>query len=204
MHLLIVDDHPIVSSGVRLVLCEDNDIVVRDARSIAEAKAAIEHQPPDVMLLDNEMHDGSGLDFCRATLAKNPTIGIIVFSVTESPTVALDALQRGAKGFISKTNEVTDLRRALRTVASGEVWLSEPFAQRIAFLKTTRLSQFRLSSREQQVVRNLAKGRNFKQIAKTMCISYWTVVKDCQGLRQKLDARNSTELVRIASELNLI
>lgn len=205
MHLLIVDDHPIVSSGIRLVLSGDEDIVVHDARSIAQARNALKHRPADIVLVGNNLPDGRGLDFCSEALANNPSLRVIIFSIVAAPLVALEALQRGAKGFLSKTGEVTSLREAIRTVASGQIWLPDQITQDLAFLRVRNSAlRFTLNDREQTIIRNLIKGLSLGQIAKTISVSHTTVAKDCKSLKGRLNARDLDDLVRIAADLNLV
>ncbi len=93
----------------------------------------------------------------------------------------------------------------MRAVADGRVWLSDYLVQELALIKVRgKPSQELLSEREQEIMRSLANGLNFGQIAKTIAVSYWTIVKECETLRTKLNARSSSELVRIAVELKLV
>jgi len=204
LSLLVVDDHPIVTSGVRFALARESDISVGEARSLAEAKTVITRQLPDIMLLDSDLPDGSGLDFCASIAVAHPTIKTLLFSTAASPTCALDALQKGAKGFIRKIDEAILLRDAVRALAAGEIWLTDEIATNATALKAGSQMRVTLSTRERQIIVSLASGRNLAQIAKATSVSYWTIAKDCQALREKLKARNATELVRIALELKLV
>lgn len=205
MRLLIVDDHPIVACGIRSLLSGDRDIEVREARSAAQAKRAIKSLPPDVMVLDINLSDGSGLVLCRDAVALKSKIGVILFSMVDVPMLALEALQRGARGFVSKSEDIENLRRAIRVVASGEFWLSEKFAQELAFLRIhIPFSKSLLSEREYKIIKSLAKGRSIEQIARAIAVSYETIARDCDLMRDKFNARDATELIRIASELKII
>lgn len=151
------------------------------------------------------MPDGSGFDFCSEALANNPSLDVIIFSIVEAPLVAFEALQRGAKGFLGKTGEVTSLREAIRIVASGQIWLSDRITQGLAFLKVKNAAlRFSVNDREQEIIRNLTKDRSLGQIAKVISVSYATVAHDYKYLKGKLNARNLNDLVRIAAKLNLV
>jgi DNA-binding NarL/FixJ family response regulator len=205
MRLLVVDAHPIVATGIRSLLTDDADIVVANARSLREARKLIAKLPPDVIVLDINLPDGSGLQLCDEIVKKRSEIGVIVYAMTEAPILAFEALHRGARGFVSKSGESGVLKQAIRAVAAGELWLTEDYAQQLAFLKVhSAPSKYLLSPREHDIIVNLSQGRNIAQVAKAIAVSYWTVVRDCENLKAKLKARNSTELIRIALELKLV
>jgi two-component system, NarL family, invasion response regulator UvrY len=205
MRLLIVDDHPIVISACRALLADEEDLTVIEAHTLAAARKAIEVDRPHIVILDINLPDGSGLSLVRDVCAGVVAPQIIVLSVVDAPMIALQAIQSGARGFVSKSGEVTELCNAVRTVAAGGVWLSDGLAQELAFFKVRgKPSGELLSDREQEIMRNLARGCNFQQIAKSITVSYWTVVKECENLKNKFNARSSSELIRIAVELKLV
>ncbi len=205
MRLLIVDDHPIIACGIRSLLAEDREIEIREARSAAQAKRAIKNFPPDVMVLDINLSDGSGLNLCRDAVVRQYKMGVILFSMFDAPILALKAIQRGARGYVSKSEDVANLRKAIHAVASGEFWLSENFAQELAFLKIHIAPPMNLlSERELKIIKSLARGRSIDQIAKTIAVSYGTIAKDCERMRDKFNARDATELIRIATELKIV
>ncbi|MBS0232069.1 MAG: response regulator transcription factor [Proteobacteria bacterium] len=205
LRLLIVDDHPIIISACRALLSEEDDLEITEAHTVAAAKTAIEQDKPHIVVLDINLPDGSGLALVREVCAQEASPQIIIFSVVDAPMIALQTIQCGARGFISKAGDGVQLRDAIRTVASGRVWLSEELAQELAFIKVRgKPSEELLSNREQEIMRNLARGHNFQQIAKSITVSYWTVVKECENLKSKLNARSASELIRIAVELKLV
>ncbi len=205
VRVLIVDDHPIIISACRALLAEEESLAITEAHTIAAARKAIEDQQPHIVILDINLPDGSGLALLREFGAREASPQVIVFSVVDAPMIALQAIQCGARGFVSKAGEVAELCDAVRAVASGGVWLSKQLAQELGFIKVRgKPSEDLLSDREQEIMRNLARGRNFQQIAKSITVSYWTVVKECENLKNKLNARSASELIRIAVELKLV
>ncbi len=205
LRVLIVDDHPIIISACRVLLSEEADLEISEAHTLAAARSAVEREKPHIIILDINLPDGSGLALVRDLCVLEAPPQIIVFSVVDAPMIALQAIQSGARGFVSKGGEVAELRDAVRTVASGGIWLSDAFAQELAFIRIRgKSSEDLLSEREQEILRSLARGRNFQQIAKNITVSYWTVVKECENLKNKLNARNASELIRIAVELKLV
>lgn len=205
MRLLIVDDHPIVISACRSLFAHQGDIYIGEAHSLLAARSALGNAQWDIIVLDINLPDGSGLAFAKELHAHDASTRIIIFSVADSPMIALQAIQSGARGFVSKSGESQQLLDAVRTVALDGVWLSDELAQELAFMKVRgNTSDGLLSEREQEIMRDLARGQNFQQIAKKIAVSYWAVVKECETLKNKLNARNASELIRIAVELKLV
>lgn len=204
MHLLVVDDHPIIISAIRSLLSDRENIFISGAHSIAEARCALDRRRPDVVVLDLNLPDGSGFTLLRE-IANVDDCAVIIFSIADAPMIALQAIQYGAKAFLSKTDESGDIEEAIIAVSRGETWLPERLIQELALMKVYgKPSGNLLSEREQEIMRDLANGRNFSQIAKKIAVSYWTVVKECDALKNKFNARNASDLVRIAVELKLV
>ncbi|RUO98508.1 response regulator transcription factor [Hyphomicrobium sp.] len=205
MKLLIVEDHPIVISGCRALFAEAGGMEIEEARTAADARLALTRDAPDVTIIDINLPDGSGLELTREFVANYPDLRVVVFSMNETPILAVQALQAGAKGYVSKTGGSTDLREAVFAVARGETWVSGDLIQAMALLRAQNGATAELlNERERLVLRMLARGRSMAEIANDISVSYKTVASDCALLRKKLGARTSTELVRIASELKLI
>ena len=202
MHLLVVDDHPIIISAIRSLLIDRKDITISGANSIAEARGALDRMRPDVIILDINLPDESGFAFLRDNVQD---CHVIIFSVSDAPMIALQAIQYGAKAFLSKTGDPDNIEKAIGAVSRGETWLPEHMVQELALMKVYgKPSRNLLSEREQEIMRDLAKGFNFTQIARKIAVSYWTVVKECDALKNKFNARNASDLVRIAVELKLV
>lgn len=178
---------------------------IEEARTAADARLALTRDAPDVTIIDINLPDGSGLELTREFVANYPDLRVVVFSMNETPILAVQALQAGAKGYVSKTGGSTDLREAVFAVARGETWVSGDLIQAMALLRAQNGATAELlNERERLVLRMLARGRSMAEIANDISVSYKTVASDCALLRKKLGARTSTELVRIASELKLI
>lgn len=205
MKLLIVEDHPIVISGCRALFSQIDGIAIVEARTAAEARIAMKHEEPDVTIIDINLPDGSGLELTREFVAYNREARIVVFSMSDTPILAIQAIQAGARGYVSKTGGSTDLREAVVSVARGDIWVSDELVQEMALLRAqNHQTEALLSEREQLVLRMLARGRSMAEIANDIAVSYKTVASDCAILRKKLGARTSTEMVRIALEMKLI
>lgn len=205
MKILVVEDHPIVISGCRALFADEPDLSVTEARTAASGRTLWKELAPDVTVIDINLPDGSGLELTRELIEQDAEARIVVFSMSDTPMLALRAIECGAKSYVSKNGNPLDLRDAVLAVARGETWLAEELIQELALLRakasgTTAL----LSEREHQVLRLLARGRSMAEIADDVSVSYKTVAADCAILRSKLSARTSSEMVRIAVELKLI
>jgi DNA-binding NarL/FixJ family response regulator len=203
--LLVVEDHPIVISGCRALFSEDDGVTMIEARTASAARTAMKEQSPDVTVIDINLPDGSGLELTREFVARDPDARIVVFSMSDTPMLAIQAIECGAKSYVSKNGNPLDLRDAVLAVARGESWISDDLVQEMALLRarapgTTSL----LSEREHLVLRMLARGRSMAEIANDISVSYKTIAADCATLRTKLNARTSSEMVRIAVELKLV
>jgi len=205
MKLLVVEDHPIVISGTRALFSEDDGVEMIEARTTAAARSAIKEHSPDVSVIDINLPDGSGLNLTREILAEDPSAKVVVFSMSDTPMLALHAIECGAKSYVSKNGDPLDLREAVLAVARGESWISDDLVQEMALLRAkARGSVELLTEREHLVLRLLARGRSMAEIASDISVSYKTVSADCAVLRNKLSARTSSEMVRIAVELKLV
>lgn len=180
-------------------------MAIVEARTAAEARIAMTRDEPDVAIIDINLPDGSGLELTREFTGYDREARIVVFSMSDTPILAIQAIQAGARGYVSKTGGSTDLREAVLAVARGDTWISDDLVQEMALLRAqNHKTETLLSEREQLILRMLARGRSMAEIANDISVSYKTVASDCTILRKKLGARTSTEMVRIAVEMKLI
>jgi two-component system invasion response regulator UvrY len=158
MKVLIVDDHPIVLSGCRALLAETNDMRMLEARDAASAQEVYAAQRPDVAVIDINLPDISGFELARRLLVRDPKARILMFSMNDDPMFAAQAIEGGAKGYFSKSDDPQDFISAIRDVYAGGHSLPLDMAQKIAFLRNAGESVV-LSSREREVLRLLAHQR---------------------------------------------
>lgn len=180
-------------------------MTIIEARTATEARTLMVSASPDVTIIDINLPDGSGLELTREFIARDPGTRIVVFSMNDTPILAVEAIQSGARGYVSKNGGSMDLREAVFSVGQGGTWISDDLVQEMALLRAQNSSSSQLlSEREQLILRMLARGRSMAEIANDIAVSYKTVASDCASLRKKLGARTSTEMVRIAVELKLV
>lgn len=205
IHVLIVDDHPIVVSGCRALLADNPAIVIREACDAETGEASFVSEQPDVCVVDINLPGVSGFELARRLLRRDSAARIIMFSMNDDPIFAARAIEAGAKGYVSKSGDPSDLVTAIGDVAKGGVFLPASIAQNLAFggsaLASSRLA--RLTAREIEILRLLGAGKSLSEIAWLVNASYKTVANTSSIIRHKLGVRTSSELVRVAIESRL-
>ncbi|WP_294534220.1 response regulator transcription factor [uncultured Rhodoblastus sp.] len=205
MRVLIVDDHPVVISGCKALLGADPSIEVREAMDGASGYSAYFAFRPDVAVIDFNLPGISGLELCRRLLLRDPEARIAIFSMNDDAFFAARAIEAGARGYIAKNDDPLLFIAALRRIAEGGVYLQPEMASAVAFNRTGagpgRLGG--LTARELEILRLFAAGRSVAEIADVLNISHKTAANNCTALKQKLGARSSAELIRLAVDSKL-
>lgn len=205
LRLLVVEDHPIVVAGCRALFMGDEDVELFTASSCEEGRQLFAAHKPDVTVVDINLPDGSGLEFVRAGLAMSSDAKFVVFTMSDAPIIAMEALEIGAQGYVSKNGNPDHLREAVFAVRDGKRWLPTDLLQDIALLRSGVAGKIpKLSARQMQILRALAQGHTMSEIAHNIDVCYKTVASNCAELRRKLNARTSSELVRIAVQLRIV
>jgi DNA-binding NarL/FixJ family response regulator len=204
--VLIVDDHPIVISGCRALLASDPDIVITTAADAESGEASFVAEPPDICLIDINLPSVSGFELARRILRRDASARIIMFSMNDDPIFAARAIETGAKGYVSKSGDPSDLVEAIRKVGEGGVFLPSAIAQSIAFAGPgfSENPLAKLTQREMEILRLLGAGKSLSEIAWLVHSSYKTIANTSSIIRQKLGLRSSSELVRFAIESRLV
>jgi two-component system invasion response regulator UvrY len=200
MRVLIVDDHPIVTSGFRALLADDSDIVILEASDAESGERIFVAEQPDVCVLDINLPSVSGFELARRILAHAASARIIMFSMNDDPIFAVRAIEAGAKGYVSKSGDPWDLVEAIREVGKGRTYLPPAIARNIAFAGPSFAQSplGKLTQREIEILHLLSKGKSLSEIAWQVHVSYKTVANTSSIMRQKLGVRTSAELVRLA------
>src|SRR4051812_3655783 len=202
MRVLIVDDHPIVTSGCRAVFADDADIELLEAADAASGEQVFLTGDPDICVIDINLPAVSGFELARRLLARDASARIIMFSMNDDPIFAARAIEAGAKGYVSKTGDPNDLVEAVHEVAQGGTYLPPAMARSLAFARpgTAQSPLSKLNPREMEILRLLGAGKSLAEIAWTVHASYKTVANTSSLMRQKLGVRSSVELARFAIE----
>jgi two-component system invasion response regulator UvrY len=205
MHVLVVDDHPVVIAGCRAILSLYNDIKVIDALDAETAYERYATSRPDVVVVDINLSGISGFALTHRILLFDPGAHILIFTMNDDPIFAARAIESGAKGYIGKCEDPANFLAAIRAVAAGESFLSPEMAQKVAFLDPVQRGHYlkKLTPRELEILHLLRKGKSLTEIAAIINMSYKTVANTCSVLKRKLGARTPFDLVRIAVESKL-
>ena len=206
--VLIVDDHAVVRSGLKLVLeAEDGIEPVGEAGTARDAVFEARSTKPDVILLDVVMPDQSGLEIIPTLLQEHPEVRILVLSMQDDPQYVREALAAGARGYVLKEAADNEVVAAVREVASGGRYVHPELGARLVAAESEerrRANEDPLSERESEVLRLLALGHTNQEIAKQLFISVRTAETHRAHIMQKLRLSSRAELVRYALERGLM
>ena len=204
--VLVIDDHPIVTHGLRCWLKDAHVKTVLEAPDVTSGYRLFRRHHPDVVIIDLPIRGSvlGRLDVIRRMRThKRRSSCILVFSMHRNPTIAIRALKAGATGYIFKDASPDEVIKALHQVRSGSRYLSDELAMQVALSATGVESKplADLSPRESKMLSLLAKGQAYSGIAKELKVSYKTVVNTCSHLRRKLNARTLAQLIHAAVRL---
>jgi len=200
--VLVVEDHPIVRDGCMRIFARRTDIEAIEAESAEAGKSLNRAFLPNVIVLDVNLPDANGLDVISALLQDNPAAQIIVFSMYEAASFVTHALERGARGYITKNDDPMTILSAIDKVRSGSVYLGQTVAQNLALFNIEAAnSPLRdLSDRERQVLGLLGDGKSLAEISTELTIGYKTAANLVSAIKQKLSIPTSSALIKFAVE----
>ncbi|MDN4517295.1 response regulator transcription factor [Mycolicibacterium austroafricanum] len=207
--LVLVDDHAILRQGLRSVLEREEDLaILGEASSEPEAEAVVRATQPDVVLLDLKLSTGSdfeGLSLCARLSASHPGIGLLILTTFLDEDLVVRAVHAGARGYVVKDVDTTELIRAIRIIATG----GSAFDPRSAAVVVRSLSgrsepHQQLTDREMEVLRLLAAGLSNNKIGEKLYISSTTAKFHVSNIMRKLGVSGRAEAVYAASKRGLI
>jgi two-component system NarL family response regulator len=199
IRILIVDDHPMVAEGIQSILESYEDIVVVGTCTTArEAIDGVAAAAPDVILMDLNMPDMSGLTATEIILEKHPQTRILVLSMHDSPEYISTALSHGALGYILKDVPTDEIKKAIDAVMAGERYLCTGASGSLA--PAPDASRDALTGREQTILLQLAQGKSNKDVARDLDISVRTVETHRKNIKRKLGISSTAGLTRYALE----
>lgn len=207
--VFLVDDHDLFRAGVRSEIGDAVEIV-GDADGVEAAIELISERQPDVVLLDVHMPEGGGRAVLKAVHDSHPDIKFLALSVSDAPEDVVDIVHAGARGYVTKSIQRDDLIAAIRKVADGDVVFSPKLAgfvlDAFASLEPAEVDpeMASLTAREQEVLRHIARGYTYKEVAEQLFISAKTVETHVSSVLRKLQLTNRHELTRWAAERKLV
>ena len=208
INVFIVDDHALVRLGMRRLLEGIADIqVVGEAESGEEAITLVKQIKPDIVLMDLNMPGIGGLDATRRLVRTNPKIKIIVVTVCREGPFPDRLVRAGAVGYLTKDTDAEELIKAIRKVASGQIYITLAIAQSMALRQVCNAAKSpfaQLSERELQVMYMVTQGVKVNAIAKHLCLSPKTVNTYRYRLFEKLNVHNDVELTHLAIRYGML
>ncbi len=203
--VLIVDDHPVVVSGCRAVLATDPSIEVISAADEKSGFEAFQAKKPDIAIVDINLPDLSGFELLRRIKRQDAGAAVIMLSMNEDPAFVLRAIELGANGYLSKTDDPRLILDAVRQVAAGETYIPPHLAKAVTFSRASIRAHpgSKLSARELETLRLLARGKKIVEVAGALDVSYKTVANTTSLLKRKLKARSHSDLIRMAVEMGI-
>jgi DNA-binding NarL/FixJ family response regulator len=214
VRVYLVDDHALFRAGVRAELdaLTDDVEVVGEAGSVAEAVVGIAHTKPDVVLLDVHMPDGGGAEVLRRIRPELPDVVFLALSVSDAAEDVIAVIRAGARGYVTKTISSRELVTAITRVAAGDAVFSprlagfvlDAFADRPGAAPISDPDLDLLTPRERDVLRLLARGYAYKEIASELFISVKTVETHVSSVLRKTQLSNRYELSRWATDRRLV
>jgi DNA-binding NarL/FixJ family response regulator len=207
--VFLVDDHRIFLSGVRSEL-EGRFEIAGSASDVDDAVDQIRALRPDVVLVDVHMPGGGGISVVTNVLETNPDMRFLALSVSDAPEDVIAMIRAGARGYVTKSIGPDELSDAIERIAAGDAVFSpslagfvlDAFARSVPVQEDPELDS--LTPREQEVMRQIARGYAYKQISTRLSISVKTVETHVSSVLRKLQLSNRHELARWASDRRIV
>ncbi len=210
LSVVLVDDHAMFRAGVRHEignLCR----IVGEGHDVASAVAVIRSTLPDVVLLDVHLPGGGGAEVIKQVLTKAPDVKFLALSVSDAAEDVIGVIRAGARGYVTKSISSEELVEGMRRVASGDAVFSPRLAGFVldAFSGSVDMASIdeeldRLSVREREVMKLIARGYAYKEVAKELFISIKTVETHVSSVLRKLQLSNRHQLTKWATDRHLV
>jgi DNA-binding NarL/FixJ family response regulator len=207
IRILLADDHALVRQGFRMILSAQPDMeIIGEAGNGREAVELAEKLQPDVIVMDVTMPELNGIEATRRIAISVPRARVLALSMHKDSVYVREILRSGARGYLLKDSDDSDLISAVRSVAKGEGYLSPSVSDAV-------LTDYRrhvtdpidlLTTREREVLQMIAEGKTNKEIATTLHLSVYTVEAHRGRVMEKLNLHSTGELVRFALRSGLI
>ncbi|MBN8790568.1 MAG: response regulator transcription factor [Terrimonas sp.] len=202
--IFIVDDHYMVVEGIRSLLQNETGLEwLGHAMNAASCMAFLQQkQLPDVILMDINLPDKSGIELCKEVKEKYPAVFIIGLSTFNQQSFIQKMMENGASGYILKNATLEELVEAIETVVKGKTFLSNETAATLR--KPDNIAVPVITSREKEVLKLVAEGMTNNEIAQQLFISPTTVETHRKSLLNKFAAKNTASLIRMAAQMQLV
>ncbi len=203
--ILVVDDHPMLRSGLKTVLSEELQATVHQAGRVSEAFDLLANRDIDLVILDLNLPDTSGLAALKELRKRYAGLPVLVYSMYPEKTYAVRVFRAGGDGYLNKQAPEDEVRRAVQTLLDGKRFVSDETAQELAgHFRTPENVHDTLTDREFEVFRLLAAGNSVSVAAKHLGLSVKTVSTHRANILNKMQLQSSYELIRYAVTHSLI
>ncbi|SFO86582.1 MadR family response regulator transcription factor [Actinomadura madurae] len=208
VRIVLVDDHAIVRHGLRSILEREADLeVVGEASTAAEALVVVERTRPTIVLLDLKLSTGAdteGMELCARLTGSHPGLAVLVLTTFLDDSLVVEAVRHGARGYVVKDVDTTELLRSIRAVARDECAFDSHSSA--AMMRSMRMvsEQPKFTERELTVLQFLARGLSNRDIGMEMYISETTVKFHLRNIMRKMEASSRAEVVYEATKMGLI
>jgi len=212
IRIVLVDDHKLMRSGLRVLLEQQSDFaVVGEASDGREAVALVDAQKPDVLVMDIGMPNLNGIEAAAQITQAHPEMSIVMLSMHSDESYVLRALKAGAKGYLLKDSAETDLIRAVRSVAESKSFFSPAVSKVLLddYVRKLKRSGTEdpydlLTPREREVLQLVAEGKSNKDVANLLNLSVYTVETHRSNIMEKLNLHGVPELILYAVRKGII
>lgn len=206
MQILICDDHKIVREGLKQILQQHSHIShIQEAATGQEAINLLAGHPFDILLLDISLPDKNGLEVLQTARSRFPATHVLMLSMHSQEQYALRTLKLGASGYLTKDSASEELLLAIKKVSTGGRYIAQSLAESLAFFSEKKTFRHQtLSSREFEIMIQLANGTSLREIGERLCISDKTVSTYRSRIMKKMQLQRNTELTRYCIENKLI
>lgn len=210
LRVVMVDDHAMFRAGVRHEISE-HCVIVGEGEDVPTSVAAITEHKPDVVLLDVHLPGGGGAEVIRQVVKQAPDTKFLALSVSDAPEDVIGVIRAGARGYVTKSISAEDLIEGMHRVASGDAVFSPRLAGFVldAFSGSIDVSGIdeeldKISTREREVLKLIARGYSYREIAKELFISIKTVETHVSSVLRKLQLSNRHQLTKWATDRRLV
>lgn len=201
--IFITDDHYMIVEGIRSLLQYEKDIEwMGHAMNAASCLAFLQHQQPDVILMDINLPDKSGIDLCKEVKTKCPDIQIVGLSSFNQQSFIQKMMDNGASGYVLKNANREELLEAIETVMKGQKFLSQEAVSTILKNEDSKIPV--ITRREKEVLLLIAEGLTNHEIGDKLFISTTTVDTHRKNLMAKFEVKNTASLIRMAAQYKFI
>lgn len=201
--IIIADDHSLIRKGLRTIIEIESDIqVIGEAGDGRELLRLLEHEQPDLIIMDISMPNINGIEAVREVVGKYPQIRILMLTMHRNSQYFYNAVSAGAHGYLMKDDSDTELLTAIRTVQAGKSYVSPQLSGEVtgemieAFRDHRDIPIIQLTDREREVLQYVVKGYTSKKMAEILCLSPRTVDHHRAKLLKKFKMKNTVDLVK--------